>query len=489
MKNWHPLTLLNVNYKILSKTLANRMKPVLQYIIRDAQTGFMENRNISSNIRKMFEVILYTKKYNNFALTMYIDFEKCFNRIEYEAIKRSLHYFGFGENFIRWVMLLYNYFELCTQNNGYISEWFSPSCRTKQGCGLSPFIFLCCSEVVAQKMNNNLQIKGIEMYEDLIALLSQFTDDTTLFLSYNLASLNAVIDTLEVVENNMGLKVNYNKTCLDRTGSLAGSQAKLYTRKKFVWSNKTVESLGIWVCNDVKEANRINFESLIPKIESIINTWSKRDLTIMGKVLIVDVLISSLFVYKMAVIGFMSDSLMNCFNLLIHKFLWKGKKAKIPMKLLQKHKEDGGQCLINLTAKYKSLLVQWVLRCVESTFFNIVLSNNLIPSLGQFIWQCNLQYTDVYGIIKTDSFWHDILVAWHKCNFYNPEPSNIKHQIIWCNSHIKIDKKVVMWDRVAQHGVNRVEDLLSNQNRMLSYEEFLDKYPCNISWLEYAQLK
>ena len=104
-----------------------------------------------------------------------------------------------------------------------------------------------------------------------------------------------MIDTLEIVENNMGLKVNYDKTCLYRIGSLAGLQANLYTKKEFVWSNESVESFGIGVCNDVKGANRINFENLIPKIESITNTWSKRDLTILGKVFIVNILISSLF--------------------------------------------------------------------------------------------------------------------------------------------------------------------------------------------------
>ena len=83
---------------------------------------------------------------------------------------------------------------------------------------------------------------------------------------------------------------------------------------------------------------------------------------------------------------------------------------------------------------------------------SVVLSNHLIPSLRQFIWQCNLKYSDVHEIIKTDSFWHDVLLASCKCNFYDPEPSDIKHQIIWYNSHIKMDNKVVMWDRVVQYG-------------------------------------
>ena len=56
-------------------------------------------------------------------LIMSIDFEKCFDMIEYCAIKGGLEYFGVGPKYIKWVMLLFNEFELCAQNNGHITEW------------------------------------------------------------------------------------------------------------------------------------------------------------------------------------------------------------------------------------------------------------------------------------------------------------------------------------------------------------------------------
>ena len=58
-----------------------RLKIVLEYIIDEDQTGFMQNRSISTNIRKTFEVIQYTKKRNIPAVIMAVDFEKCFDRI------------------------------------------------------------------------------------------------------------------------------------------------------------------------------------------------------------------------------------------------------------------------------------------------------------------------------------------------------------------------------------------------------------------------
>ena len=93
---------------------------------------------------------------------------------------------------------------------------------------------------MAHKLRENHDIQGIQIY-DIIALLSQFADDTTIFLSFDSITLNAVIQTLTLIEENTGLKINYYKTSLHRIGSVARSNAKLYTIKNFKWSNDDIE--------------------------------------------------------------------------------------------------------------------------------------------------------------------------------------------------------------------------------------------------------
>ena len=127
VKNWRPITLLNADYKIVEKTLANRMKPVLNDTIHSDQTGFLPNRRISHNIRKIFDIILIADEEQLEAIILSLDFEKCFDRIEHHAINNTLQYYGFGPNFIQWTSILYNQFTACLINNGSISEWFSPS--------------------------------------------------------------------------------------------------------------------------------------------------------------------------------------------------------------------------------------------------------------------------------------------------------------------------------------------------------------------------
>lgn len=141
-KNWRPLTMLNVDFKILSKALANRMKSVLPDIISEDQTGFMKGRNITTNIRRAIEVMKYAAKHNIEAILLSIDFQTCFDLINQDSIFACLEYFGFGNNFINMICLLFCNFELAVQNNGYISSFFEQSSGTHQGDPSASFLYL-----------------------------------------------------------------------------------------------------------------------------------------------------------------------------------------------------------------------------------------------------------------------------------------------------------------------------------------------------------
>ena len=82
VKNWRPLTLLNCDYKIATKALANRIKPFLQKLISHDQTGFIKNRFIGENIRLIDGVIKYTAAKNIPGLLLSLDFEKAFDTLE-----------------------------------------------------------------------------------------------------------------------------------------------------------------------------------------------------------------------------------------------------------------------------------------------------------------------------------------------------------------------------------------------------------------------
>ena len=228
IKNWRPITLLNMDYKILSKILAQRLQKVLPYIVSSRQTGFMKGWNKRENIRKTVEITTKMKKDDLQAIIFAIDFQKCFDLCKHEALLGSLKYFGIHSNFVKWVDLLLTGFSLCVQNNGYCSN-FQPQTRgLHQECCYSPLGFLLCGEIFSLILYS-ADLEGIK-YKGLINLLLQFADNSNLFLKAKDGVLDKVAQTLDHIEGHMGLKVNYDKSTVYRIGSLENSKATLYCK-------------------------------------------------------------------------------------------------------------------------------------------------------------------------------------------------------------------------------------------------------------------
>ena len=119
LKNWRPITLLNCDYKIAAKSIANRMKKILPKIINNDQTGFLKGRFIGENIRLIDSIINYTNTEQIPGLLLFIDFEKAINTIEWSFIEKTLKYFNFGTSLVTWIKLFYRDTSSCVQNNGW----------------------------------------------------------------------------------------------------------------------------------------------------------------------------------------------------------------------------------------------------------------------------------------------------------------------------------------------------------------------------------
>ena len=107
LNNWRPITLLNIDYKIATKAIANRMKNVLPNIINNCQTGFLKGRYIGENIRLLFDIIEHSSETNNPACLIFADFEKAFDSLDHNFMIKTLSSFNFGESFLKWINLFY----------------------------------------------------------------------------------------------------------------------------------------------------------------------------------------------------------------------------------------------------------------------------------------------------------------------------------------------------------------------------------------------
>ena len=224
--------MLNVDYKILATVLAKRLAAVLDSIISEDQTGFMSGRNIATTIRKTLDAIDLTDELNIPGYLICADYQKCFDLIEYGAIKGALEYFGMGPKYIALVDLLLQNFQSCVVNNGYMSPWFDVTRSCHQGCPLAPTLMICCAEVMALTLKQSPRISPLTII-DLRHLISQFADDTQLFSNNNPDSMRSIADTFETVRTNIGFTVNYEKTTITRLGN---SQV-LPLDQPFMWAD------------------------------------------------------------------------------------------------------------------------------------------------------------------------------------------------------------------------------------------------------------
>ena len=124
LKNWRPITLLNVDYKIASSVIANRMKLVLPNVISESQAGFIKGRFIGETTRIIYDVLDYCKTNNIPGLLLTIDFEKAFDTIDWDFIDKTLQSFNFGQSLRKWVKLFFNDSSSANLNFGYLSDFF-----------------------------------------------------------------------------------------------------------------------------------------------------------------------------------------------------------------------------------------------------------------------------------------------------------------------------------------------------------------------------
>ena len=104
--NWRPLTLLETLYKLISATLANRIKPTLDKIIGKTQMAYIPGRYIAECTRNAYDILTHAKENNLPGMLLLVDFEKAFDSVNFEFIVTTLKIFGFGEEFIRWIEII-----------------------------------------------------------------------------------------------------------------------------------------------------------------------------------------------------------------------------------------------------------------------------------------------------------------------------------------------------------------------------------------------
>ena len=394
LASWRPLCLLNLDYKLLTKMLTNRLKTHLQEVIGTQQTGYVPGRFIGINLRKLIDMLLYIENEQIEAVLVCIDFHKCFDSIEHHALIQSLKYFGVGDYFISWVELLYKDFEFCVTNNGRFSNYYKQKRGVHQGSALSGPFFLYVAEILSNNIKNNQKIKGIPFGDSgERETISQYADDTNIWSLYEEESINEIIRELDDFFENTGLKVNFEKSVIFRVGA-ARNKKRLKLNKRFKWGESTIDTLGLIIeLDNIQNCENCNYETIIEKAQNIIANWSLRSVSLTGKIQVVNSLINSLFVYKMQVLPLLSNQTQQKIVKMISEFIWNARKPKIRYETLCLAYEEGGRKLSNIVLRDQALKVEWIrciVQCEDKTMAWLALYHLKCKIKNEIFWECNI---------------------------------------------------------------------------------------------------
>ena len=107
IKNWRPISLLNVTYKIASGCIASRIKKILPNIIDLDQSGFMSERFTGDNIRLVYDVLNFSNEHKKSGILLLIDFEKVFDSVAWSFMEKCLSFYNSKDDIKLWIRTFY----------------------------------------------------------------------------------------------------------------------------------------------------------------------------------------------------------------------------------------------------------------------------------------------------------------------------------------------------------------------------------------------
>ena len=430
--NYRPISITSSAYKIFSRVLANRVHSVISDLIHTDQAAYVSGRKITDHIRLTDELINFTHKNRIPGILVSLDFKKAFDSISRKSILAALELFGFGSTFQGYVETMLNDSEACIKNGGWLSDWFSTTKGVRQGCVLSPLLFILVVECLALKIRSNSRISGIldgifPTVEGLIRLI-QFADDLTLFIKSTKCLTHAleIIDQFTLVT---GLTLNRKKSkALPLGGFIPDNNKEGLTWLK---PEEIIKIFGIFF-SACKEASLIeqNWDLKLTEIERLILDWSRRNISIWGRCLVSKLFFISRINNVIQTLALPEQVLTKIDNKVFH-FLWR--KSNTANKVTEKIKratlclpiEEGGLGMISVVDQQRVMLIKWLNNIRNPTSpTHHILTKNIFEKLGGVDYVLNWDVAPklVKGIDGLQSvFWKKAILSWlflDKSEFY-----------------------------------------------------------------------
>lgn len=194
------------------------MKLVLDSIIRENQSAFVQGRLIFDNIILSHELVkCYQRKQISPRCMVKVDIQKAYDSVEWPFVQQMLMELGFPYRYVQWVMICLTTVAYTANVNGEFTELFEAKKGIRQGDHISPYLFVICMEYLNRCLLDLQHNKDFHFHprcKRLVLVHVCFADDFLLFTRGDTKSVQHLMNELDKFVTASGLKANQLKSCI-----------------------------------------------------------------------------------------------------------------------------------------------------------------------------------------------------------------------------------------------------------------------------------
>jgi exonuclease III len=392
-KDFRPISLCNLCYKLISKIIANRIRPILSKALSEEQLGFLKGRQILDVVGVAQECIHTLNSKKQQAILLKLDLKQAFDCVNWNFLHLILLQSGFGVATTNWILGCISSATMAVLINGEPTKSFRCERGLRQGCPLSPLLFIFTLEALSILLKSSQaegHLTGVNFSGLSNILHILFVDDVLILTKASLtewALLHSIIHTFCTAS---GLVINLQKSLF----LALNTQEPILTNLKNMFGIDTADLkkgfsyLGFYIKST--RYSKTDWLWLLDKFESRIHHWCNKHLSLGGRYILIKAVLESLPVYWMALTKFPA-TVLSSIRKLIFSFLWTGSKLTgyhlCNWEVISKPKKMGGWGLKNLPFFQRALLANTLWRILmKPGLWSKVIKAKYFPQIPVHLW-------------------------------------------------------------------------------------------------------